>query len=301
MKRNIDLITAMRTFLLVVELQSFSAASRKLNIVVSAVSRQVADLEKHFASHLLYRTTRAMHLTSEGEYYLEQIRELIERLDHLESFASERQQTIAGHLKITAPQNSSLIGLQKSIGDFLSLHTDVKISWSLLNRYVNLIEEGIDLALRVGELSDSNLVARPFGELNVLFVASPGYLEKYGMPTHPDDLSKHNCILDSSSRQPGRWVYRESAKEKHVRVTANIDINHGEMVAQFAAAGHGVAQLPDFLVRHFIESGELISILEHFVIPPIPMFLVYPANRMKSPVLKALIEYLLETKKSGFS
>ncbi len=291
----------MRTFLVVVELQSFSAASRKLNIVVSAVSRQVSDLEKHFGSHLLYRTTRAMHLTSEGEYYLEQIRELIERLDHLESFASERQLNIAGHLKITAPQNSSLIGLQKSIGDFLSLHPDVKISWSLMNRYVNLIEEGIDLALRVGELSDSNLVARPFGELKILFVASPDYLEKHGMPTHPDDLSKHHCILDSSSRQPGRWVYRESIKEKHVRVTANIDVNHGEMVAQFAAAGHGVAQLPDFLVRYFIESGELISILEHFMIPAIPMFLVYPANRMKSPVLKALIEYLLETKKTELS
>lgn len=292
-----DLVTAMRTFLVVVELKSFSAASRKLNIVVSAVSRQVSDLEKHFDSHLLYRTTRAMHLTSEGQYYFDQIRELIERLDHLESFASERQQTIAGHLKITAPQNSSLIGLQQSIGGFLSRHPAVKISWSLVNRYVNLIEEGIDLALRVGELSDSNLVARPYGEIKILFVASPGYLAKQGIPVHPDDLTKHQCILDSSSRHPGRWVYRQGTTEKHLRVSANIDVNHGEMVAQFAASGHGIAQLPDFLVKKLLKSGELVAILEDFTIPPLPIFLVYPANRMKSPALKALIDYLLETKK----
>ncbi|RTR29759.1 LysR family transcriptional regulator [Shewanella atlantica] len=293
MKRNIDLITAMRTFLVVVERHSFSAASRELNIVVSAVSRQVADLEKHFNCQLLYRTTRAMHLTSEGEHYLRQFQEIIARLDNLESFSRHRGEIIAGHLKITTPQDSSLIGIQVSIEAFLKLHPQVKISWLQLNRYVDLVDEGVDLALRVGELQDSSLVARPFGMFTLKFVASPEYLRLHGNPDHPSQLAKYRCILDSSNRQPGRWQYRGSGKEQQARVSADVEVNSGEMVAQFAAADQGIAQLPDFLVQKHIEDGRLVSILEEFVIPPIPMYLVYPAKRMKSPALEALLEFLL--------
>jgi len=293
MKRNIDLITAMRTFLVVVERHSFSAASRELNIVVSAVSRQVADLEKHFNCQLLYRTTRAMHLTSEGEHYLRQFQEIIARLDNLESFSRHRGEVIAGHLKITTPQDSALIGIQASIEEFLKLHPRVKISWLQLNSYVDLVNEGVDLAVRVGKLEDSTLVARAFAEFTLKFIAGTEYLKLYGCPTHPSQLEKHRCILDSSSRQPGRWQYHESNKEHQVRVSADIEVNNGEMVAQFAAANQGIAQLPDFLVQEHIDNGRLVSILEEFAMPPIPVYLVYPAKRMKSPALEALLEFLL--------
>ncbi|ABV38218.1 transcriptional regulator, LysR family [Shewanella sediminis HAW-EB3] len=293
MKRNIDLITAMRTFLVVVERHSFSAASRELNIVVSAVSRQVADLERHFNCQLLYRTTRAMHLTSEGEHYLRQFQEIIARLDNLESFSRHRGEIIAGHLKITTPQNSALIGFQSSIQEFLTLHPRVKVSWLQMNRYVDLVDEGVDLALRVGKLEDSNLVARPFGEFTLKFVASPEYLRVNGTPSHPSQLDKHRCILDSSNRHPGRWQYQGSDKEELVRVSADVEVNNGQMVAQFAVADQGVAQLPDFLLQDHIDSGRLVSILEEFAMPSIPMYLVYPAKRMKSPALEALLEFLL--------
>lgn len=293
MKRNIDLITAMRTFLVVVERHSFSAASRELNIVVSAVSRQVADLEKHFNCQLLYRTTRAMHLTSEGEHYLRQFQEIIARLDNLESFSRHRGEIIAGHLKITTPQHSTLIGFQGAIQAFLKLHPKVKISLLQMNRYVDLVDEGVDLALRVGELQDSSLVARAYGMFALKFVASPEYLKTHGCPSHPSQLEKHRCILDSSNRHPGRWQYRGSDKEQVVRVSADVEVNNGEMVAQFAAADQGVAQLPDFLVQVDIKDGRLVSILEEYATPPIPMYLVYPAKRMKSPTLEALLEFLI--------
>ncbi|MGF1757610.1 LysR family transcriptional regulator [Photobacterium sagamiensis] len=296
MKRKIDLIKAMRTFLVVVEQQSFSAASRQLNLVVSAVSRQVADLETHFGCQLLYRTTRAMHLTAEGQYYLDEFRDVLTRLNNLEANANERQHKVAGHLRITAPHNSGSLGIQNLISDFLKLHPEVKLSWMLVNRYVNLVEEGVDLAIRVGELPDSSFVARRYTELQIRFVASPDYLAEHGTPTHPKELVQHTCIVDSSNRLPGRWPYQDANKEQHISVNTTIEVNQGDLVAQFAAAGHGIAQLPDFLIQHYLDSGELITILEPYQLPPIPVSLVYPANRMMNPALRELISHLLDHK-----
>ena len=294
MKRNIDIVKAIRTFLKVVEQQSFSEASRQLNLVTSAVSRQVVDLEKHFGCQLLYRTTRAMHLTDEGRFYLEQFRDVINRLDSLEASANERQQKVAGHLRITAPQNAGEIGIQDIISDFLTEHPDVSLSWLLVNRYVNLVEEGVDLAVRVGELPDSSLISRRLSEIRILFVASPDYLKQYGVPNHPKEFGKHQCIVDSSNHEPGRWHYRERNREHQVRVSSRIEINLGSLVAQFAAAGHGIAQLPDFLVRPYLQQGSLVTLLEAYQLPPVTVSLVYPNNRMTNPALRALISYLLE-------
>ncbi|WP_081879089.1 LysR family transcriptional regulator, partial [Photobacterium sanctipauli] len=204
MERKIDLIKAMRTFLAVVEHNSFSAASRQLNIVTSAVSRQVSDLEKHFGCQLLYRTTRAMHLTAEGQYYGEEFKAVIAKLDALEVGAYERQHRIAGHLRLTAPANSGKLGVQVQISEFLKKHPDVTLSWLLVNRYVNLVEEGVDLAVRVGELADSSLVARKIDQEEILFVASPAILEQYGTPTHPKAFAALPCIVDGSNRQPSK-------------------------------------------------------------------------------------------------
>ena len=213
-KRKIDLVKAMRTFQTVVELQSFSAASRQLNLVTSAVSRQVSDLEKHFGCQLLYRTTRAMHLTAEGSYYLEQFKDVLLRLDELETSANERQQRIAGHIRITAPYNSGKLGAVGILSDFLKQYPEVKLSWMLVNRYVNIVEEGFDLAIRVGELADSSLIGRKIDEMNILFVASPDFLATHGSPNHPKDLTNIPCILDGSNRQPQKWRYRDESGQE---------------------------------------------------------------------------------------
>lgn len=293
-KRKIDLVKAMRTFQVVVEQQSFSAASRHLNLVTSAVSRQVSDLEKHFGCQLLYRTTRAMHLTAEGSYYLEQFKDVLARLDELETSAPERQQRIAGHIRITAPYNSGKLGLQHVLSDFLKRNPDVKLSWMLVNRYVNIIEEGFDLAIRVGELADSSLISRKVDEMKVLFVASPEFLAQYGQPSHPKELATLPCVLDGSNRQPQKWRYLENNKDHTVNVYPAIEVNQGELVAQFAASGHGIAQLPEFLVQRHIESGELQPILTEYSLAAIPISLVYPVNRLINPALKALIQYIVD-------
>lgn len=296
MKRKIDVIRAIKTFQVVIEQGSFSKAADQLGVVVSAVSRQVSDLETHFGCQLLYRTTRAMNLTAEGEYYLEQFNEVVDRLESLEHRADFNQQVIAGHLRMSALRDAEQLGITRLVSEFVQQHPGVKLTLMLVNRYVNLVEEGIDLAIRVHELPDSRLVARRFTELNVLYVASPEYLAKHGTPKHPKELSEHHCVIDSSIRTPGRWRYFEEGVERHVNVAGPMEVNYGNITADYSAAGHGIAFLPDFLVQRYLDSGVLVTILKSFQMPPAPVSLAYPANRMKNPVLSELVRYLIKNK-----
>jgi len=293
-----DLFKAMRTFVLVAEKQSFSAASRELNLVTSAVSKQVADLETHFSTQLLYRTTRTMHLTNEGEYYIEQFKDIIARIDDLEDIANQRQQKIAGHLHISAPQGSASLGFLQSASDFLKHYPNVRISWMFMNRFANMAEEGIDLSIRVGELPDSNLIARRYSAISVYFVASPEYIHKHGLPEHPKELLQHQCILDSSNRLPGRWRYMENGVEEHVAVDSFLAVNDGEIAAKFVADGHGIAQLPTFLMQSYLDSGQLLPILTDFEFAAAPVSLVFPANKLINPTLRTFIDYLVDNKPS---
>ncbi len=296
-----DLLKAIRTFVIVAEKESFSNASRELNIVTSAVSKQVSDLEAHFSSQLLYRTTRAMHLTGEGQYYLEQFKDIIARIDSLEDIANERQQHLVGHLCISAPQGSTSLGYLQSTSDFIKRHPDVRISWLFLNRFVNMVDEGIDLSIRVGELADSSMIARRYSSVRVHFVASPKYIKEHGLPLHPKELSKHQCILDSSNRLPGRWRYSDNGVEQHISVKAFVQANDGEIAAKFAIDDHGIAYLPTFLMQEYLISGELVPILRDFEFEPSPISLIFPANRLMNPALRTLIEFLLKNKPKQIS
>lgn len=294
--RKIDLVKAMRTFVLVVEKQSFSEASRELNLVTSAVSKQVSDLEKHYATQLLYRTTRAMHLTDQGSYYLERFKDILSKLDDLEDVANNRKQKISGHLRISAPSGSTSLGFLQSTSDFVKRYPDVRISWMFTNRFVNIVEEGVDLSIRVGQLEDSNLIARRYSVLNVNFVASPEYLAQHGTPLHPKELNQHRCIVDSSNRKPKRWRYVHKGVQEQLPVEAYMQVNDGEVTAQLAAQGHGVAQLPTFLTQIYLDTGQLQPILREYEFAASPVSLVYPAVKVMNPTLKALVDFLLENK-----
>jgi DNA-binding transcriptional LysR family regulator len=294
MKRKIDLLKAMSTFVVVVDKGSFSAASRELNIVTSAVSRQVSDLEEHFKCQLLYRSTRAMSLTAEGKQYLEQFKGILDNIERLEHKSANQTQSLSGHLTISAPVGSDSMGFLKSAGDFMKLHPKVKISWLFLNRFVNMVDEGIDLSIRVGELPDANFIARHYGMLKVNFVASPDYLQQHGRPIHPDELDQHQCLVDSSNRYPLRWRYQIEGKNHYVAIDSFAEANDGDIVAKLAAQGHGIAYLPSFLTRDYLGDGTLIPVLTEFEFERTPVSLAYPAKLMMNPVLKALVTHLLE-------
>lgn len=289
-----DLIRAIRVFCCVVEQQSFSAAARELNVVISAVSRQVTDLEQHYGCRLLNRTTRSMSLTAEGQLYLARFEAILDSVAALDRDATARQQVVAGSLRITAPLHAAGYGLQSRISQFLQRHPQVSLNWLMLNRYVNLVEEGVDLAIRVGPLEDSGLIARSLGTLQVYFVASPAYLAQAGTPNTPTELSQHRCVLDNSNRQPGRWRYKGSRGSQAVAVPRTLEVNDDSVAAQFAADGLGIAYLPDFIIQPWLDDGRLVTLLEDYQLAAQPVSLVYPANRLMSPALAALIEVLLD-------
>ena len=237
-----------------------------------------------------------MNLTSEGYFYLERFTDLLARLDALETATHQRQQRIAGHLHITTPMNANEMGLHLQFAEFTRRHPQVRISLLMLNRFVNLVDEGIDLAMRVGELEDSTLIARHYGDLEIQFVASPGYLAHHGVPAHPRELQHHTCLVDNSTGRKGRWRYSEDDRIKQVTVDGPINLNSGHLIADLAVNGYGIALLPNFLVSTHLRSSKLVPVLEDYQLPSSPISLVYPGNRLTNPALKAMVEFLLENK-----
>lgn len=299
MKRKIDLLKAMSTFVIVIDKGSFSAASRELNIVTSAISRHVSDLEEHFACQLLYRSTRAMSLTAEGKQYLEQFRNIIGSVEQLENKSDDLNRVLSGHLTISAPSGSASLGFLKSVSDFMKLHPKVKISWLFVNRFVNMVQEGIDLSIRVGELPDSNFIARRYGSTQINFVASQQYINQHGRPKHPKELFGHQCLVDSSNRFPLRWRYQEEGKEYQVAIDSFAEANDGDIVAKLATQSLGIAYLPTFLTQQYLDDGTLVPLLTEFEFDRIPVSLVYPAKLMINPLMKSLVAYLLEDLKES--
>lgn len=296
MKRKMDLLKAINTFIKVADKNSFTAVARELNIVTSAISRQVADLESHFGCQLLYRTTRAMHLTAEGEQYYKEFREITEKIELLESKDEALDGTLKGQIKVSAPQGSEALGFLDAACEFLKQNPQVKVSWMFVNRYVNMVEEGIDLSIRMGELEDSSYIARRYKAVDINFVASPHYIETHGKPEHPSDLVKHLCITDSSNRQPNKWRYYENNKEQYVKLTSYTDTNNGETAARIAAKGNGIAYLPSFLTQKYLLTGELVPVLQAYEFESLPASLVYPANLMMNRTLKAFVQFILDHK-----
>ncbi len=288
-----DTLKAIRTFCQVVDSGSFSETARQLNLAVSAISRQIVELEKHFDCKLLYRTTRVMRLTPEGEFFEQQFRQILAQVDDLEHSIIERQQRIEGKLRITSPQNIGLSGINPQIASFLKQHPRVDLSWVMINRYVNLIEEGYDLAIRAGSLDDSSFVSRRYRSFRLKYAASPDYLADNGIPTHPRELKHHQCLLDNSLPTPERLPFYEQGEVKQVSVQRHFALNQGHLLVDFAEAGLGICHLPDFLLEDAINTGRLRPILEEFWQPPIDIYFVYPASKLSSPVVRTFIDHLL--------
>ncbi|WP_119860816.1 LysR family transcriptional regulator [Pseudoalteromonas sp. MSK9-3] len=292
MQRTIDLIKAMRIFLTVVEAHSFSGASGKLNLATSAVSKQVSDLEAYYGCKLLLRSTRTMHLTAEGERFVIEFKTILSQLSVLKDSVQSRKEQVVGRLKITSPENARGLMIDEKIARFMAAYPHVKVCWQQLNDQVNVIDEGVDVAIRIGALADSTLVAQRFAQQEVLMVASPQFLKQHGTPVHPKDLTKLPCIIEVSNRQPWRWRYCEGGEVHTVTVTGDLELNNGETVAYFAAQGHGVARLPRFMMKSFLDSGQLVPILTEFITPPLEVSLVYAQARLTNPALNAFIHFI---------
>lgn len=277
-------------FVYVAENESFTLASKKMAISTAQVSRQISALEKRLNIKLFYRTTRKVSLTEEGRIFYQHCRSVLDGLDAAERAITNLQSKPQGKIKLTAPVTYGEKQILPLVNNFIKQYSDIEVSAYLSNRQIDIVDEGYDLAIRLGKLSDSTMMAKKLGKRANYVCASPQYLEKHGVPHSISELNKHSCLLGTLDY----WHFRESGREKSLRVTGRLRYNSGYSLTDAALKGLGIVQLPDYYVQQHIQSGELVTLLNSYRAPDEGIWAVYPQNRHLSPKIRLLVGYLAE-------
>jgi DNA-binding transcriptional LysR family regulator len=286
-----DRLAAMRTFRTVVEAGGFSAAARRLNLSKAAVSKQIAELEAHFGTALLQRTTRRLNVTDTGRRYFENCVRLLDELTEIEAEVRHSQAEPSGRLRISAPIAFGNKLLGPVVCELTRRFPKLELQFELNDRFVDLIEEGFDAALRIRtNLPDSSLMAKRLCRITRSVCAAPSYLKRKGTPKSPEELKQHDCLIYTLSTSPFDWRFMIGNKAVNVPVGGGIQSNNGQFLMAPLLAGQGIAFLPDFTVGDFIREGKLRRILTDFPVDDHDLYLVYPANRHQSPKLRAFME-----------
>jgi DNA-binding transcriptional LysR family regulator len=286
----------MEAFVRVVDAGSFSAAARQWGRSKAVVSKYVNALEDHLGVQLLRRTTRSLSLTEAGRAYRERCVEVLGEIEELEVSLREGIAAPRGPLRITAPPGFASHYLDVMTTDFIARFPEVTLDLDLTHRMVDLVEQNIDVAIRVTDPRDSSLVARRIAPAPILAVASPDYLRRRGTPKTPADLRDHDCIVDTNFRDQQRWRFRSSGsggKTETVSVDGPLRVNHPDAVCEMAAAGHGVALVPDFVAREALEAGRLREVLRGRVAFQWSILAVYPRRKYLPARVRAYVEHLL--------
>lgn len=277
-------------FVAVVEVDSFTAAAKQLGISTAQVSRQVSALETRLAAKLLYRTTRRVSVTEVGNIYYQHCRQVLDGLDEAERAITNLQSTPTGKLKITAPVTYGERTIAPLVNSFVAKYPGLEVRLHLTNQTLDLIDEGYDLAIRLGKLDDSTMMAKRLASRTQYVCASPDYLSTHGVPHLLSELEQHNCLQGTLDY----WRFQENGNARNIKVKGNIRCNSGRALVNAALKGIGIVQLPDYYVSLSIEHGQLASLLEHLREPDEGVWALYPHNRHLSPKVRMLIDYLGE-------
>lgn len=290
-----DRLAEMHAFVQVVECGGFTDAAQRIGISKSAVSKHVASLEARLGARLLTRTTRRVSPTELGLAYYERARRVIQSLDEADSMVTAMQATPRGLLRVSAPVTFGVRPLSGAIARFLGAYPDVDVDMTLDDRFVELIAEGFDVAIRIGKLEDSSLKARKLTEVRAMLVAAPAYLERRGTPRTIDDLSGHQLLQYSNLSSGSFWRLRgPSGEERQVRAGGRLMVNNGESLAQAAEAGLGIVMVPGFILGDALGTGRLVELLPDRPRDIIGIYAVYPQGRFPQPKLRAFIDFLAE-------
>ena len=290
----LDRLLAMTVFVKVVEQGNFARAAGRMSMSTSAVSRHVAELETHLTTRLLNRTTRRISLTEGGQAYFERALHLLADLEEAEAVVSSSTVTPRGTIRLTCSASFGVPHLAPAIGAFQALYPEVRFDISASNRFVDLVEEGLDMAIRIGDLGNPNLIARKIGTMRLVACASPSYLKRNGTPKHPEDLTAHNCFTYEYAPVKNLWRFLDRKQnEISVKIDGRVHANNGEMLAAIAAAGAGIALEPDFIVKPMLASGELVEILKNFRPAPYYIYAVYPSRRHLSAKVRTFVDFLV--------
>ncbi|MEC4725489.1 LysR family transcriptional regulator [Shewanella sp. D64] len=282
-------------FVAVAEAESFTKAAQRLGISTAQVSRQVSALEARLATKLFHRTTRRVSTTEVGRIYHLHCRQALDGLDEAERAITNLQSSPRGSLKITAPVTYGEMNIAPLVNSFVVLYPELEVKLSLTNQKLDLIDEGYDLAIRLGELEDSSMMAKRLSSRTQFVCASPNYLATFGIPHSLSELDQHNCLLGTMDY----WRFEENRKTKHVRVKGNLSCNSGHALVDAAIKGIGIIQLPDYYVQSFIDDGQLIPLLEQHRSPEEGIWALYPHNRHLSPKVRMLLDHLSQGLAAG--
>ena len=289
-----DRLYAMQVFVRVAELGSFAAVAQQQGVARSVVTRQVAALEEHLGVRLMERSTRRLTLTSAGAAYLEKCRVILNLVEVAETGVAEDRQAPRGPVRISLPLSYGLQRMVPLLLDFARAHAGVTLDMDYTDRRVNLIEEGIDLAIRItGELAPTD-VARRLGTIRMCTIASRDYLASYGTPSHPSELARHECLGYTTSSHQQSWVYLIDGSPRAFPISTRITANNGEALTRAAVSGLGIAMQPDFIAEPYLADGRVVKILENFALPELGIHAVLPSNRQVPHRVRVLTDYLAE-------
>ena len=289
-----DRIDAMQAFVAVADLRGFAPAARKLGLSASGVTRLIAALEDRLGARLLQRTTRSVALTDAGARYLERARRILADVEEAEGAAEGEHSLPRGRLVVSAPVGFGRLHVAAVMSEYLKRHPEVSADLRLSDLMINLVEEGVDAAVRIGHLADSSLVARHVGEMRRIVVASPGYLKAHGEPRSPEAIASHQTIQFSAMSPQADWRFVRNGEEVRVAPVARLTTNSSDAAIQYAAEDGGLTRVLAFQAAEAIKIGALKIVLAKFEQPPLPIHIVYPTSRLLSAKVRTFIDLVIE-------
>ena len=287
-----DKLNAISVFCKVIETQSFTQAANQQNISVAMASKLVSQLEEHLKTRLLQRTTRKIVPTEASMLYYQRCQAILLDLSEADSSISNMATSLQGNLLISVPRDFGLLYISPNLPKFIELHPNLHVEIEFEDKRVDLVAEGYDLALRIGYMQDSSLVARKISSSPMHFVASPSYLESRGTPLTPDDLEYHQGLLYKSSLNQVHWQSTKANQIQRYKIQSKVVSNNGMALLEMTKAGLGISNAPDFFVKDALASGELVEILSEYKQKPLDIYVVYPNRRHLPAKVRAFIEFL---------
>jgi DNA-binding transcriptional LysR family regulator len=289
-----DTLTSMKVFATVVEAGSFAAAAERLELSRAMVSKHMAHLENHLGTRLLNRTTRRLSLTESGSAYFERCQHILKDLEEAELAATELTSVPRGTLRLTAPLVFGVQHIAPLIADYLAIHPEAKLDFTLDDRNIDLVNEGYDLAIRIGNLAETGLIARRFAKDSLVVCAAPEYFRRHGTPQVPEDLARHVCLGYSYEESVNEWRFSGADGEHVVHVSGNVRANNGDLLRVAALGGAGIIWQPRFLVGADLRAGRLQAVLTQYESRELGIYAVYPSRRYLSAKVRSFIDFLVE-------
>ena len=278
-------------FVAVAETESFTRAAKRLDVSTAHVSRQISALEDRLSTHLFYRTTRRVSTTEAGQIYYQHCRQILDALEQAERSMTNMQLVPQGRLRLTAPVTYGEKSIAPLVNDFVLRYPELDVEMKLTNQQLDLVAEGYDLAVRLGKLDDSSLMARRLASRTLYVCASPAYLAVHGTTHSLSELEHHNCLQGNL----GYWRFQDAGHPRNVRIRGNVRYDSGRALLDAALKGVGIVQLPDYYVGPALDAGTLIPLLTHYQEDDDGIWAVYPHNRHLSPKVRMLLDYFVDS------